>query len=300
MKPGTVVVGVDFSVALTHAAPWLRRWLATKGEITLVHAVGTTTPPPFLRRVVSELDEAERQFREAQNRLGEWARAYGLDGARIVVRDAPPHELLMAVARERHAELTIVGAHRGDDRPWKRLGTTAERLLRAAETSLLIVRGAMGEGPRRILVAVDDVAITERLLSVAGSIADRFEADLRAVHVLSNAAMSHVMSMEAIESSNADERRARVDADLTGIETRWLRKLWQNTHGSEDIDAVVRYGSPGKEILDAAEDFDADLIVIGRYGIGRAIPAVFGSVVGTVAHDAACPVLVVNGDVTTV
>lgn len=300
MKPGAVVVGVDFSVAITHAAPWLRRWLATTGEITLVHAVGATTPPAFLRRMVSELSEAERQFRDAQNRLGEWARANGLDGARIVVRDVPPHELLLSVARERHAELTIVGAHRGDERPWKRLGTTAERLLRAAESSLLIVRGEMGNGPRRILVAVDDVAITERVLAVAGSIADRFQADLRAVHVLSNAAMSHVMSMEAIESSSADERRARVDADLADIEMRWLQKLWKNTRGGEDIDAVVRYGHPGTEILEAAEDFGADLIVIGRYGIGRAIPAFFGSVVGTVAHDAACPVLVVNGDVTTV
>jgi nucleotide-binding universal stress UspA family protein len=300
MKTGAVVVGVDYSVAITHAAPWLRRWLATKGDITLAHAVGTTPTPAFLRGMVSEVSDAERQLREAQSRLGEWAHTHGLHAARTVVRDMPPHELLLAVAREQSAELTIVGAHRGDDRPWMRLGTTAERLLRAAETSLLIVRGQMGDGPRRILVAVDDVGITERVLAVAGAMADRFEANLRAVHVLSTAAMSHVMSMEAIESRDIEVRRANLRADLADIEMRWLRELWKNTSGAEDIDAVVRYGTPGAEILKAAQDFQADLIVIGRYGIGRAIPAVFGSVVGTVAHEAMCPVLVVNGDVTTV
>jgi nucleotide-binding universal stress UspA family protein len=300
MKAGAVVVGVDFSVAITHAAPWLRHWLATNGDITLAHAVGRTPLPAFVRGMVSELVDGERQLREAQARLREWAQANGLHGAHTIVRDIPPHELLTAVAREHSAELTIVGAHRGDDRPWKRLGTTAERLLRAAETSLLIVRGEMGDGPRHVLVAVDDVLIAERVVAVAGAIADRFEADLRAVHVLSNAAMSHVMSMEAIESRSVATRRANVRADLADIEMRWLRKLWKNTKGHEDVDSVVRYGSPGPEILAAATDFGADLIVIGRYGIGRAIPAIFGSVVGTVVHDAACPVLVVNGDVTTV
>jgi nucleotide-binding universal stress UspA family protein len=36
------------------------------------------------------------------------------------------------------------------------------------------------------------------------------------------------------------------------------------------------------------------LIVIGRYGVGRVLPTLLGSVVGSVVHGARCPVLVVS------
>jgi nucleotide-binding universal stress UspA family protein len=43
-----------------------------------------------------------------------------------------------------------------------------------------------------------------------------------------------------------------------------------------------------------ARELSADLIVIGRYGMGQVIPAVLGSVVGSVVAGADCPVLVVT------
>jgi nucleotide-binding universal stress UspA family protein len=45
------------------------------------------------------------------------------------------------MAREIGADLVVIGAHGGHERPWARLGTTAERPLRAAESSVRVVRG---------------------------------------------------------------------------------------------------------------------------------------------------------------
>ena len=113
------------------------------------------------------------------------------------------------------------------------------------------------------------------------------------MHVLSNAAYSHVASIEAATSRSEDEARDKVAADMADEAFRWLTALWQNTakHGKLEID--VPHGVPADEILRIAREFDADLIVIGRYGIGRMLPAFLGSVVGSVVQGADCPVLVV-------
>jgi nucleotide-binding universal stress UspA family protein len=293
MTGARVVFGVDYSVSVAHAAPWVRRWIAPDGEVAVVHAAERALIPAFLREIVPQPDASKRDLDAEETRLRAWAEENGLRGARVIVREAPAHELLLAVAREQSAELTVIGAHSGRERPWMRLGTTAERLLRAAETSLLIVRGAMAESPSRILVAVDDVQITPRVLATAGALADRFDASIMAVHVLSNAALSHIMSMEAIESRTDAERRLKLQADIANEALRWLRELWRNTSQHGKLDVAVPNGVAGDEILRAADDFGADLIVIGRYGIGRAVPALLGSVVGSVVHGASCPVLVV-------
>jgi nucleotide-binding universal stress UspA family protein len=62
-----------------------------------------------------------------------------------------------------------------------------------------------------------------------------------------------------------------------------------------DIDNVVVFGRPYREILGAAESKSADLIVMGaqgRSGIGLAL---FGSTTEQVVRGARCPVLTVRG-----
>lgn len=295
MDIARVVIGVDFSGVMTRAAPWVRTNFAPTAAVTLVHAAEWPEIPTFLRALVPSGEARHaRELREAAARLCEWQASVGMPDAHIVVREGRADDVLRHVARETASELVVVGAHGGRERPWARLGTTAERLLRAAESSLLIVRGKMGASPKRILVAIDDATITPRVLATAGALADRFDAHLHAVHVLSNSAYSHVASIEAAQSRSDDEAREKVEADMADEAFRWLTALWQNTtkHGKLEID--VPHGVPGDEILRIAKEFDADLIVIGRYGIGRMLPAFLGSVVGSVVQGADCPVLVVS------
>ena len=55
----------------------------------------------------------------------------------------------------------------------------------------------------------------------------------------------------------------------------------------------MRHGSPGNGILDAAEDFNADLIVIGSHKPGLA-DYFLGSTAARVVRHAQCPVLVMR------
>jgi nucleotide-binding universal stress UspA family protein len=53
-------------------------------------------------------------------------------------------------------------------------------------------------------------------------------------------------------------------------------------------------GSPADVILEAAEDFAADLIVVGSKGLTNAAHLVLGSVASSVTHHAPCDVMIIR------
>jgi nucleotide-binding universal stress UspA family protein len=53
-------------------------------------------------------------------------------------------------------------------------------------------------------------------------------------------------------------------------------------------------GDPGSVLLEAAKDFDADLIVVGSKGLTSAAHFILGSVASSVSHHAPCDVLVAH------
>ena len=60
------------------------------------------------------------------------------------------------------------------------------------------------------------------------------------------------------------------------------------------VDTLVRAGTPADQIIRAADELEADLIVIGGRGKGAMEAIVLGSVAYRVLHHAPCPVLVVT------
>jgi universal stress protein A len=56
----------------------------------------------------------------------------------------------------------------------------------------------------------------------------------------------------------------------------------------------VRFGKPWRELLDAARDAQADLLVLGVRGRGAVDIAFFGSTTNQVVRRAPCPVLTVR------
>lgn len=297
MKARSVVIGVDFSPTVSAAGRWVHDVIAPDAAITLVHAYDPTPLPSFLEGLLAaDVQTPERELEDRESRLADWRRENGLDEAdvRLIVRGGRPATVIDEVAHEMNADLIVIGAHGATERPWRRIGSTAERLIRGADASVLVLSGEPRDVPRRLVVAVDDASITPAVLSTAGALAERFDASIRAVHVLSNAAYSHILSASAAEAKAPEEARAKVKSDVAAEALRWLSALWKHTEGRVRIDVDVPHGSPGDEILAVAEREHADLIVIGRYGAGRVLPAILGSVVGTVVQGASCPVLVVG------
>ena len=64
--------------------------------------------------------------------------------------------------------------------------------------------------------------------------------------------------------------------------------------GLLDVTAEVLDGSPSRVIVETAENWEADLIIIGSHGYGFWSRALLGSVSDSVVHHAPCSVLVVR------
>ena len=60
---------------------------------------------------------------------------------------------------------------------------------------------------------------------------------------------------------------------------------------AERVSTEVRTGDPTKQILDAARDHGADLIIMGTHGRTGVTHVVMGSVAERVLRQASCPVL---------
>ena len=292
MSRGTIVFGTDFSPIMRRAIPWVREYLAPGHALVLAHAIDHPPLPGFLQRIAPAAEGAAHFVPAALARLDVFASRLAIPDATLVARGGRADDVLLTVAAEHDAELVVIGAHGIPCRPWKRVGTTAERLLRAATRSVLVANGPMTGPPARIIVALDDAAITPRVIACAGALAARNGADLYGVHVLSVAAYSHLLSAETAAGGEESTSR-RLEADLAEETLRWLRELWANTNHHAPLHAEVPHGDPADEILRLADERSADLIVMGRYGAGRIIPALLGSVLGSVIAGADCPVLVV-------
>ncbi len=65
---------------------------------------------------------------------------------------------------------------------------------------------------------------------------------------------------------------------------------------SQDVEAVYHdiSGDPSDAILDAAERFDADLVIVGSRGEGVVKRAIHGSVSTKVVHHSPCSIMVVR------
>ena len=61
---------------------------------------------------------------------------------------------------------------------------------------------------------------------------------------------------------------------------------------TENVDTLVRGGEPADQIIQVADEIEADLIVIGGRGKGAVGAILLGSVAYRVLHHAPCPVLV--------
>lgn len=85
------------------------------------------------------------------------------------------------------------------------------------------------------------------------------------------------------EKELEQERRSRLAQDIAELEAAGI-----------NVTPVVRWGDPAEEILAAAKEFGADLIVMGSHSNRTFWEVILGSVTEKVAKQAPCPVLIVS------
>ncbi|RQH02517.1 universal stress protein [Natrarchaeobius oligotrophus] len=133
-----------------------------------------------------------------------------------------------------------------------------------------------------ILVPTDGSDPANRAVEHALELADRYDADVHAMYCVETHRYGEpALSSAEIVLTRLEEQGAAMleelgeRADTQGIECTWN----------------VCHGRPWEELLEKADDLDADLIVIGFQGQSHRRPGKIGSVAERVVRSADRPVL---------
>jgi nucleotide-binding universal stress UspA family protein len=142
---------------------------------------------------------------------------------------------------------------------------------------------------QRVLLAIDGSEAAERAVELCTSIAWPEDTRLRVATVVEplNPIIAADWSMAVNEADDPGEIEAKRTANA--IVEQAVRRLARSGLAA---DRCVLRGRPASRIVEAAEDFSADLIVVGSRGHGTIASMILGSVSAEVADHAHCPVLV--------
>ncbi|MFF0789268.1 universal stress protein [Streptomyces spiralis] len=139
----------------------------------------------------------------------------------------------------------------------------------------------------RVLVGVDDSPHSRLALNWAAAEAESSGRALRLVH-----------SVGPGPEVGYDETGAGLTEEVFEAATGMLddcRALVASRHPRLPVDTALVHGDPAEAVLDAAEDADADLIVLGTRGRGGFAELLLGSVSLKAAAHADRPVVVTRG-----
>lgn len=136
----------------------------------------------------------------------------------------------------------------------------------------------------KMLVAVDGGAPSARAAAVASALAAELKSEIRLFH--------------AVEPPTAAVQTGMSPAEVTRLAERESEAAFASLFGllppSVSPQRVWGAGEPANEILRAAADWRADLLVIGSHGRDGVMRVLLGSVAEKVMRHATCPVLVIK------
>jgi nucleotide-binding universal stress UspA family protein len=283
--------GSDSSVAAAHAAGALHAVAGTPdAAVVVVHAfhegllsiIDMPLPAEVAKRRLE--DEIEAALSAARSPLS----TRGIDVV-DVVDDGPAAEVILRTARERGATTIAIGRRGLNATQRLFMGSVSARVLHHADCEVILTPEgaalASDRWPERILVGTDGSPAAVAAAQRAAQIAKARGSGVRLVtaatfpwqYTTSAAAAGLDLQKyldHAAEAALAPARAVLAEADVASGES-------------------IFYGQPADSILDAAGDWQADLIVLGRRGLGAVARFLLGSVSHRVATHADVAVLVV-------
>lgn len=145
---------------------------------------------------------------------------------------------------------------------------------------------------KRIVVGLDGSAHSLKATAAAADLAKRYGADLHLLTVTRPYKVSPRLR-QYLEAENLLGEPKYVMDEMTNTIVSEAKEIAAKA-GVKSVTTEVREGKPSRSIVDYANNFKADLIVVGSRGVGELESALLGSVSQKVALLSACTVMVVR------
>lgn len=256
----TIMVATDLGPEGEHA---LQRACLIASQhcaaLTILHVAGGLTKPIDEALLADDLD----QLAATQSTLHPCIQSVT---ARLVLGGTA--NKIAAEAERAGADLIVVGGHGPMRWADELFGTTIEKLLRRTMLPVLVVREPARHPYRRIVAAVEDGDIARETLELAAMMSS---ADtLIAVHAF-------LPTLPQLISSHGDDAIVQ-NSRQQAIETMIEEVLGDRSDVIFAAHSIARRGEPIGVIVQAHEQFHADLVVAvthGRSGLGLALRGSF-------------------------
>ena len=257
--------------ALRYAALLAGRFAA---KVTIAYADMATYPIDLYEAAYAPPTEVELE--QIRHDIDAKARAVFRDAPfQIVVESGSPVPSILRVAREKNADLIVLGTHARTGIRRAFIGSIAEEVLHDATIPVLTLgpelRDELGT-PKRIVCPITFSDFSRESLIYAAQLAAAFAAELIAVHV--------VESVDRMKAA-AEETLART----------WIPEEVQKLCTYR---TVIAHGDIAERVLACADDFDAGLLVIAAERKAFRNTTVIGPNAERFVRFANCPVLTIS------
>ena len=284
-----ILCATDFSEGSRQAMRVAIRLANEAGaELVLVHA--WSVPPVayageyvFWPDVMQEIAEGSRAALDAETRE---ATALGAKRLRSeLLAGTPRHEIVRVLEDDPAFDLVVMGTHGRTGLARVLLGSVAERIVRHAPCSVLVVRPDGEVAPfTRVLCPIDFSESSRYAAELAAGLPPPGSAEVTLLHV--------------IDPPLVHDRRQRTADFLRELDTRttehldaWVAQLAGKA--AAPVKKLSRVGRPGAEILQVLDEDPAfDLVVMGSHGRTGIERVFLCSVAEKIVRHARCPVLV--------
>jgi nucleotide-binding universal stress UspA family protein len=250
-----------------------------RGTLTILHIL--TRQAGYETRTQQIASKIEKDLRRKVEALA----AKKSSVASVRALPGTPFVEIIRQGREEAADLILVGAHGENFIKDLLLGTTAEKIVRKGDRSVLVVKQAAQHSYRRVLVAVDFSDNSRNALELALRLAP--QAEFHALHVyagvegmLRGAGVTDA-GIVRYQRQVAKEARQQMEVFMRSIDRR-----------RKPIRREVWNGRAGREITRIARRLRADLVAVGTAGRTGIPYILLGSVAEHVMREAPCDVLV--------
>jgi nucleotide-binding universal stress UspA family protein len=217
----------------------------------------------------------------------------------VVVDVGQPVREILARANDLGIDLIVMGTHGTSGFEHLLLGSVTEKVLRKARCPVLTVPPRAHRTSRlpfaRILCPIDFSSSSLSALEWAWSLAEESQAAITLLHVVewpwAEPPAPQFDTLPAHEAEKLREFRRLLE---TTSRARLDALVPENVRNTCRAACLISHGKTHRQVLQAAGDVQADLIVMGVHGRDAVDLTLFGSTTNEVVRRASCPVLTVR------
>ena len=268
--------------------------LASSGNCTVT--LITVLDPPSAGFLSSDEDNkafAARIMTEAEEALARVAKSLTTEHITIetmVVTGQPWHEICLAVLRDGF-DLVMAGTRNVGAIKRLLFGGTGLRLLRNCPCPVWIVKPKDGDGETNVLATTQLDDVGQRAVSLAVDGAALLDANIHTMHVIEFESARRM----GLNAAEAQDYREQLEKERTEALQEQISQTDHRTV-SQGVQVHIAKGRPFECVLDAIDEYNIDLVIMGTVGRGGLPGALVGNTAEHLLPEISCSILAIKPD----